>query len=211
MLRTTPIQDLEIVGYANTLAPEQTPTVVAPVYRAADGSGGLLFPPFDHYDAFVVGGTAGTEDDLDSLVSRGKATRLALPIPARSDHELWIDHDLHPHYGNGEEVEDHLRRVATSAIEAAEAALRSRDLAAADAACTEALAADDGQIAPLAIKAAIRGLQGQFRHASLFRDLAARFCNASDFDALVHRYRSLASSGKLDGIAAEHPVLPEAT
>jgi hypothetical protein len=50
-----PIEDLDVIGYADTLPQELLPRLVAPVFRRRSNPKQIVLPPFKFYEGMVVG------------------------------------------------------------------------------------------------------------------------------------------------------------
>jgi|SRR5580658_2033193 hypothetical protein len=87
--------------------------------------------------------------------------------------ELWIDQAFQWHYQWRHETDRELGCIATEAIRDATEALRLGSLEEAERLSGVAISADDTKLEPLAIKAAIRRIQGHRAGERLMAELAA--------------------------------------
>jgi len=179
------LDDLEIVGYAEVLNERLVPHVVPPIYRRRDDRGKLLFPPFRLAGDVVVGGMAGTREDLSHFIADGRATDIDPPIRAQADHELWIDQGMRPRYEPFDAADGHLREIATGALNRARQLLIKKDLAGAEREADMAMAADDRLADPFALKAAVAKLRGRDDDVESLRQIATVDCTPAAFDALL--------------------------
>jgi hypothetical protein len=182
------VDDLEIVGYANVLKETMLPSVVPPVFRLKADAQRALLPPYSFNAGFLCNATEVPRTELEELRHSRKITLFDVAFPARADFELWIDQSLHQHYEPTDEVKRKLSRIADEAIESAASALRNSDLPEAERLSGVAISADDQRVEPLAIKAAIRRIQGNDGGEHLMAKLAERALNQELFKVLVDRY-----------------------
>ncbi len=186
------IEDLEVVGYADTLDESFVPTLVPPVFRLRDDPDRVLLPPFEIKDDQVVEVLPGAESDLERAVLRGQATRLDEAIDAESDHQLWIDEELQPHYGVTADVLDGLRRLAKTRAREAQNAVTEGRLADAERLAQAAISADDGCLNAILVKALIETLQGNEDQVEVLIDVAENIVPGADFRAWIHFFSGLA-------------------
>jgi len=204
------LENLEIIGYANVLGPDSVPHIVAPIFRLRETPDVLLFPPFRLAGTVVLGETRGSLRDMDSFATTGRATRLQEAIPARADHELWIDQQMQPHYDPAVEADATLRRIALDAVKEARAALKQPNLHEAERLCGVAVAADDRLPEPLILMAAIYTLREEFRRVGAMRIVARLHCTDEGFttgvNAVLGSLEPPARSDKYAGLGRAKPV-----
>lgn len=182
-----PIAALEIVGYANRLAPSMYPAVVPPVFRVR-GAERILLPAFVIRGGFVCDATEREAGDLTALNEACEITLFAAPRDARPDFELWIDEAGHDHYEPIPEASATLRRIAEGRIASALGAFRSGDHAAAKEHCRVAICADDRLVEPLAIRAAIARREKDRGAERLMEKLASGRVSPLGFGVFVKGY-----------------------
>ena len=188
MAQSTPIQNLRILGYADSLTPEMLPTTVPPVFATTEEPQSALLPPYTISDGILFGATSVPVEDLPHLAAQGKITLFQPVLDARVDFLLWIGQDRVPHYEHRAQARAWLDRFARGQIAEAESLLRRGALAEADAACNAAISANDRFIEPIAIQAAIRRLQRKETQVAVMARMAADRIQAESFDALVQHY-----------------------
>lgn len=201
-----PIAALEIVGYANRLAPSMYPAVVPPVFRVR-GSERILLPAFVIRGGFVCDATEREVGDLTALNEACEITLFAAPRDARPDFELWIDEEGHDHYEPIPQASATLRRIAEGRIALALDAFRSGDHTAAKEHCRVAICADDRLIDPLAIRAAIARREKDRGKERLMEKLASGRVSPSGFRVFVEGYLAEIPEG-LVPLSAPQNVAP---
>ena len=209
------LDGLNIIGYAESLGSRLVPHIVPPIYQLPDDPEKLLFPPFRLAGAEVVDGSIGTQAQMDQFVSEGKCTRIDKPIPARPDHELWIDQKMQPHYEPFDTAEKTLRQIAESEAERGRLLFVQGDFEQAEKAANTALVADDRLVDPFVIKVAIARRQGNKAKAEGLRQTAMVVSTAGTFDTLLEDLlnklgpKPAAASGRrgwFSGLAAWRPT-----
>jgi len=188
------LDGLNIIGYAESLG-TLVPHIVPPIYQLRDDPEKLLFPPFRLAGAEVMGGSIGTQAQMDQFVSEGKCTRIDKPIPARPDHELWIDQNMQPQYDPFMKAETKLRRIAEDEAKRARRLLVQGDIEQAKQAANTAMAADDRLVDPFVVKAAIAIRRGAKANAESLKRTAMVDCTADTFDTLLKALLSEMDSG----------------
>lgn len=214
--KPTPLDDLEIIGYADALPTDALPEIVTPVFRCKKDHDRILLPPFRLDANFVYDGDWDGVSRWLSLTKTGNMTELTEPIPARSDHQLWIDQDNKPRYEQRSTAHNTLKAFAEKRVREAEEALSRSDRDTAEQLATTAFNADDRNIDALVVKAAIRKLQGKPRHVDFFASLAHGI-TPDHFSILVanllgeeipKKSRAVADVGKLTRKDAEEKLFP---
>ncbi|UCD57676.1 MAG: hypothetical protein JSV16_00790 [Candidatus Hydrogenedentota bacterium] len=168
----TPLDDLEIIGYADALPEEALPRIVTPVFRRKKHHDRILLPPFRLDANCAYGGDWDGMSRWQSLIKTGNMTELIQIIPAQSDHQLWIDQDNEPRYERRSTAHKNLDTISKERVGEAQEALSQNDLDTAERLATTAFNADDRNIDALVVKAAVRKLQGKPRHIAFFASLA---------------------------------------
>lgn len=179
---------LDIAGYANVLTESTVPSIVAPVFRDRENQDLYYFPPFIIHDRHLCDPSVSTKRDFDQLAQKGEVTVLPEPFQAKSGYELWIDDKMNAHYDRASRVHDTLEKLAKSCTETAETFFRERKFKEADLYCSRAISANGNFIAPWALKAAIRTVEGKQENADLLGDLIHSICPKATFDVLVNTY-----------------------
>ncbi len=212
------LDGLNIIGYAESLGTRLVPHIVPPVYQLSEDPEKVLFPPFRLAGAEVVDGSIGTDAQMDQFVSEGRCTRIDKPIPARPNHELWIDQNMQPHYEPFKQAEKTLRQIAESEAKRARQLLVQGDPEGAERAANTALVADDRLVDPLVIKVAIARRQGNKPKAEGLKRTAMVISTAGTFETLLksllsemdpHPASALEPKGKFSGLAKLPPTVAE--
>jgi len=202
MSQSFPLEHLEVIAYATRLSQVMLPTIVTPIFRiitrddAPKGDAStsthptptILFPPFRIYQGQVHDGTLSTQGDFEELLARDEITALPHPLGARDEHELWIDHNHLAHYQPISEVDDALRHIANDALDAAMKAFEREDFDATEEYIKVAEAADDRQIEPLAIEAALHLLRGETSEVEVIARLSEDLIRRESFESLIASY-----------------------
>ncbi len=166
------VNELEIVGYANVLKENMLPTVVPPVFQLKSDPQRVFVPPYWFNAGLLCGATEVTRSELDQLKDSIQITLFERAFPAERGFELWIGESFDLHYEPLSEAENNLDTICTSAIAKAVEALRAGDLAEAERFSSVAISANDRRPESLAIKAAIRRLNGNLGGERLMAELA---------------------------------------
>jgi len=182
------VDDLEIVGYGNVLNHDMLPSVVPPVYRLSDDPKRALLPPYFFNASLLCNATEVSQSELEILRDSNEVTLFDDVFAAHAGFELWIDQDFQRHYQPRDEANRELSRIAAEAIENATEALHRGNLEEAQRLSGVAISADDTKLEPLAIKAAIRRLQGNSAGERLMAELAAPVLEERLFTLLVDNY-----------------------
>ncbi len=200
------IEDLEVAGYADTLDESFVPALVPPIFRLRGDRNLVLLPPLEIDGDRVVEALPGGEADLERAVLQGQATRLKVPIDARSDHQLWIDEDLQPHYGITAEVLKGLRRLAKTRAREAQHAVTEGRLEDAERLAQAAVSADDGCLNAVLVKAIIETLRGNGVQVEILIDVAETIVPGADFRAWIHFFSGLVDERYLSRTAPTEPA-----
>jgi len=183
------VDEMEIVGYGNVLSDDMLPSVVPPVFRLRSDVKRALLPPYFFNAGFLCNATEVSQSELQDLRDSNEITLFDDAFPASAGFELWIDQAFQRHYQPRDEANLALRRIAAEGIKNAEEALRLGNLAEAERLSGVAISADDTKLEPLAIRAAIRRIQGNAVGESLMAELAAPVLEERLFKLLVDDYR----------------------
>ena len=181
------VENLDIAGYADVLNANMLPTIVAPVFRLKTGEGWALLPPYSFNAGLLVGAAKIPASELEDLQVAREITLFTQSFAAVRGFDLWVDQSFEPRYEPRSEAREKLDKIASDAMAKAEVALRSGDLEAAEEFSGIAISANDRKPEPLALKAAIRRIQGNSAGERLFVGLAAPL--------LAERWFSLMTDG----------------
>ena len=182
------VNELEIVGYAEVLKETMLPSVVPPAFRLRTDPGRALLPPYSFSGGYLCNATEVAPPELAALRDAREITLFDNPFPAQPGHELWVDQRFAWHYEPRAQVDKTLGQIATDSIRQAGAALKEGKLREAERLCGVAISADDTRVEPLAIKAAIRRMQGNTTGESVMAELAAPVLDERSFTQLVNNY-----------------------
>ena len=182
------LDDLEIVGYANVLKETMLPSVVPPVFRLKADVQRAFLPPYSFNAGFLCNAAEVPRSELEELRDSREITLFDDAFPARAGFELWVDQSFQWHYQPLDTAKHELHRIADEAVQNAADALRRDDLLQAERLSSIAISANDRRVEPLAIKAAIRRLQGNKAGEQLMAELAAPALEERLFNLLVDDY-----------------------
>ena len=165
-----PLDQLEIIGYADVLPEGKGPAVVPPVFRDRQDGTRCYLPPFQVAGRWLLDPQLVAFAEVQDLA---QAQRLTLATdfqpPAQPDWQLWVGLDGTLHYDPLTDAKQHLRNLHHEHLEAATAALSKGKLEAAEEHAGIALAADDSALEPDALLAACHALRGEEKQVSLLR------------------------------------------
>lgn len=203
---TWDLNDLEIIGYGDVLPHSMLPAIVPPVFRSISNPAVVLVPPYAlHFDT-VAGATIISAEEAGHLGASEELTLfLDPPIQSQPGHSLWLRRDGTREYQPFYDVRHELDRQSADAVGRATKALSAGDLAAAEAAASEAILCNDRRADAFAIKAAIRRIKNNPVGEELMADLARTLCNPEAFEAQVARFTNTATKKPLPGRAANLP------
>lgn len=166
------VSSLEIIGYANVLPQSALPSIVAPVFRRKDNHDSVLVPPYSFSNGrYLCDATEITQSEFESLENRSELTKLASPIPAQKQHELWVDLDGQYHYQTRLETKRRLERIAAIELEKALTAFLNREFEKSELYSSTVLLADENNTEALAIKIAIAKVNQDYSSMDTLRDL----------------------------------------
>jgi hypothetical protein len=201
------VNQLEIVGYAEVLKETMLPSVVPPVFRLKTDPGRALLPPYSFSGGYLCNATEVAPPELEALRDAREITLFDSPLQAQPGYELWVDQRFAWHYEPRAQVDKTLGQIATDSITQAEAALNEGKLEQAERLCSVAISAHDTRVEPLAIKAAIRRMQGNTTGESVMAELAAPVLEEKLFTLLVTDY-CVAARGSTRRVPSPHPRRP---
>jgi hypothetical protein len=185
MNRPWSIADVEVVGYADVLKANMLPSVVPPVFRVKDDPDCVLVPPYLLNGNLIWNATELCAEELFSLQHERRVTLFSDAVPARADHELWVDQQFGRHYEPREEADQTLHNIAKRHCELSKQSLAGGDLESAERLSSIAASADDRLIDSLLIKAAIQRLQHNELGVDVLVHLAGPMLGESEFRKLL--------------------------
>lgn len=189
-----PIQELDVVGYADVVATELLPRVVPPIFRRRASPDDFYLPPCRLEGARLVAAQHVTQAEIFAARARGEVT-LHAPQPARRHHVLWLDEAGELRYESAPAVAEQLKRFSRDQLTRAETALVARAHAEAGRRAQAALNADGKNLSALVIKAVVALETQHAQRVERLRHVALSVDPEYDFDAHVEGFRdSLARS-----------------
>ncbi|MCP3959890.1 MAG: hypothetical protein GY719_18760 [bacterium] len=188
------LKNLEIIGYADSLSRSLVPQVVPPVFRLVDEPERILMPPFRIMGDRVTAAASGCEADFERAVKRGQATRFEVAVPARPAFRLWIDEALEPHYEDADKVSRALLQLAHKRARKAQEALAGGRLAEASRHAQAAIAADDGCLNAILVKALVHQLEGDHDSVEILTEIAELIVPGADLKSWILFFSALVSA-----------------
>jgi hypothetical protein len=185
MSAAIPIEQLEVIGYAESLGPAMVPSIVPPVFRFRSHPDRALLPPFSLSGGFVCGATVVSDAEIRELRDAGELFLFESSYAARPDFELWIDERFRDHYDSRASVRRILQDFARQSITQAKTALADGDTAGAERLCSMAISADERCIDAFVLKAAIRRKEGNADGERLMARLVLAYLDPASFRRLV--------------------------
>lgn len=212
--RITPVEQLQVIGYADAFDATTVPRRVAPIFAFRANAQHCLFPPFRIAGPYVCGGTVAPATDFQQMLAEHRATKLQTPLAAQPSGLLWVNDRLAVHYGPYDVENKSLRARADERIEDAKANLKKQALDAALRDVRWASAANEDSLHAIALEAVIlRGIaesQGWTderveNSIAVLKDQAWLVPDGSRFlDEVNHLVREFAESQ-----SKEIPTLPQ--
>ena len=185
MLSPWPVNDLEIVGYANVLNARMLPSVVPPMFRLRAEPQRILLPPYAFNGGYLCNAAEVPAAELKALADAGEVTLFHEPIAAQADWELWVDESFQQRYEPQDEARTHLDHIAETSRAEAIALFKQGNFAEADRLASVAISANDRKVDALVIKAAIRRAGGDTNGELLMEDLALPIVDRARFLQMV--------------------------
>ena len=183
-----PLEQLEVIGYADALDTGMFPSIVPPVFRFTQEPERSLVPPYSLNGGFVCGASEIGLSEIRELRDAAEIVLFENPFPARNDFELWTDESGACHYETRISTRDHLRKLSDQSIHQAKIAFRGGEIAEAERFCSAAISADDKCVEAFVIKAAIRRRQNDADGERLMAKLVSPYLNERLFGMLVASY-----------------------
>lgn len=183
-----PLEQLEVIGYADALDPGMFPSIVPPVFRFRQEPERLLVPPYSLNGGFVCGASEIGLSEIRELRDAAEMVLFETPFPVRNDFELWIDESAISHYQTRISARSHLRKFSDHSIHQAKIAFSHGGIAEAERFCSAAISADDKCVEAFVIKAAIRRRQNDADGERLMAKLVSPYLDLLSFGMLVDGY-----------------------
>jgi hypothetical protein len=183
-----PVEQLEVIGYADTLDAGMLPSVVPPVFMVRGEPDRILVPPYTQNAGFLWGASEIDFSEIQELRDAGDVVLFENYRPAQIDFELWMDEGNSPHYETRTSARNNLTQLAEQSIQRAKAAFKMGNLAESERFCSSAMSADDKCLEASVIMAAILRRQGDVDGERLIARLVSPILQESSFAGLVDRY-----------------------
>jgi hypothetical protein len=197
MMGPVAIERLQVVGYADVLSNTVLPSIVPPIFAMTTDPDLILLPPFQIQGDSVWNAKVVSRAEAEAMQRAQEITLFEQPLSAHVDHQMYVDLDLCHHYLPKERADTALAEIASRNLHLAQAAFQRGDLEKAEKHAGIAFCADDRNVSPLVIKAAIRRLRNNRAGEQLMASIAAPWLDESDFAALVDRHLSEARSASV--------------
>tara|TARA_R110002049_G_scaffold123907_1_gene279248 strand:+ start:803 stop:1456 length:654 start_codon:yes stop_codon:yes gene_type:complete len=195
------LTDLDIIGFASIIETLTLPRVLAPVFQVRTQQDTVLLPPFTVNGDEVFNVTVSNRAEFDALCAQEKLTPLAPAIPAKVNHDLWVNPDGQTAYQPKAEVKRTFNRLFTEHLNLAEEKLAAGDN---DAACRHAAIAralKPAHLDPLIIRATAEILLGETSRLAFTRHIAEDIVAPLEFDKLIQNRLGSKSASETRGSA----------
>ena len=191
MQQAIPVDQLEVIGYADVLDQGMLPSIVPPIFRVQGQPERSIVPPFSLNAGFVCGGSEIHSAELEGLRGTGEVVLFNNPFPAKADFELWVDESGQYRYETRILSRANLRRIARESVQRAGTAFGEGRRAEAERYCSSAISADEKSLEAYVIKAAIRVRENDEAGERLMADLVSSYLDRSSFTNLVDTWLSM--------------------
>ena len=206
MPEAIPIDQLEVIGYADSLEPGMLPSIVPPVFRFRAQRDRALLPPYTLNSGFLYGASEVEYVRIQELYEADEIVLFENPFLAKAGFELWIDESTESRYETRSSARSSLQRLANQSIQLAKTAFENGNLAESERFCSSAIAADDKCLDAFVIKAAIRRRENDSAGERLMADLVSPYLNRLSFEKLVDVYAQ--ADGQFSPTVPEAPTIP---
>jgi len=185
-----PLNELDVIGYADVLPEGRGPAVLPPIFQHRTKAEEFYVPPFRVAGNWLLEphrvAIAELQDlEADEIVTLPKDFKR----PAKPDHQLWVDENGAVRYESSSEAQREQNRIHQKFMEAAVTALRKGELDNSRRFAGIALAANDRALEPRAVIAAIHAVLGETAKASFMRTAAEQAgLNRDSFIAVIKSY-----------------------
>jgi hypothetical protein len=180
-----PVEDLLVIGYGAVLDESMWPSIVPPVFALRADLNTIFVPPYSFNSGYLCNASRIHRAEAESLADSEEITLLPDSLPARAEHELWIDEHGQLQYQPVDEAARLLRALAEQYVKQAAELLAQGKLDEALSAASRAGSADDSFLDPFVIQAAIHRARGHRPGEELMAELASTFTSPRNFRALV--------------------------
>lgn len=175
----------DIIGFASTIETPALPRVLAPVFRDRTQPDSVLLPPFTVVGDEVFNVTQTNTAEFQALIAQEELTALDEPIPAKTNHDLWVNPEGTVAYASKTEVKKAFKALFNKHLALAEAALAINNHEAACQHAAIARAVNPGHLDPLVIRATAERQSGNMTRFAFTRHMAQDIVAATDFDQLI--------------------------
>ncbi len=176
---------LDIIATNAVLGKEPVaPRIIAPVFRDRT-SGAILLPPFSLIGDELFNAHESNEADYRELVEREQLAPLEAPIPAKTNHDLWVNEQGEARYEPKNVVKKNFESIFSTNMEFARQRFQNGDYAIAAKHAFTAGAVNPSHIEPLKLRAACEDRLQQCQRFEFTCDIASRYLPHADFRKLV--------------------------
>jgi hypothetical protein len=170
-----PLEQLEVIGYAEVLPEGKGPAVVPPVFRDHPDPSRCFVPPFRIAENWLINPQCVSFTEVQHLANAESLTLFkGAPLPAQAGHKLWVDVNSGVHYEPGSTANRHLQAIYEQRLDAATAALRQGRIDEAEEEAGIALAADETKLESDALLAACHALRGEQKEVLFLKDASEK-------------------------------------
>ena len=92
------VEDLDIIGFADSLDESMLPSIVPPVFRVRSKPNLHLLPPYFLNSGFLYNSIEVDEQEIRELKNDEEITVFDQPFPAQVGFQLFIDQAFQPQY-----------------------------------------------------------------------------------------------------------------
>ena len=192
------LTDLAVVGYAEVIPDSMLPCVVPPVFASKGEPYKAYLPPYHMTDGVLCNAHEVSWAEAVRLAERDRITFLDLRFDAIPDFELWLDQHRQIHYQDDFDAELVLDRIADEKMREAEEAFAAGDFAEAERLSSVSANANDRNLAPFALQAAMDRLRGNHAGEAVMAEVATNRNCLEQFNALVAKYLHQRSEGEVE-------------
>lgn len=179
------LTNLDIIATNAALGKEPVaPRVIAPVFRDRT-TGTILLPPFSLIGDEVFNAHESNDAEYEEFVKREELTPLPKPVPAKTNHDLWVDENGDAHYEPKHVVKRKFESIFIMSMALAQQHFQSGDHAIAAKHAFRAGAVKPTNLEPLKLRAACELRQQQNQCFEFTCEIASRYMTQSDFRKLV--------------------------
>jgi hypothetical protein len=179
------LYDFDIIGFASTIETPALPRVLAPVFRDRTQPDVVVLPPFTVLGDEVFNVIRTNTAELQALVAQEKLTIVDSPIPAKTNHDLWVNPEGFVAYASKAEVKKAFKALFTKHLALAEVALAANDHEAACRNAAIARAVNPGHLDPLVIRATAERQSGDMNRFAFTQHMAQDIVASGEFDRLI--------------------------